>query len=58
MFKLLQKLFREDDGPTAVEYGVMLALIVAVCIGAVDAMANATADSFNESAAEIEAVMN
>jgi hypothetical protein len=34
----------------------MLALIVAVCIGAVDAMANATADSFNESAAEIEAV--
>jgi pilus assembly protein Flp/PilA len=56
MTNLLKKLFREEDGPTAVEYGVMLALIVAVCIGAVNAMANATADSFNDSAAEIEAV--
>jgi pilus assembly protein Flp/PilA len=56
MTNLLKKLFREEDGPTAVEYGVMLALIVAVCIGAVNAMANATAGSFNDSAAEIEAV--
>jgi len=25
----------EEDGPTATEYGVMLALIVMVCIGAI-----------------------
>ena len=26
---------REEDGPTAVEYAVMLALIIVVCIGAI-----------------------
>jgi len=26
---------RNEDGPTAVEYAVMLALIIVVCIGAV-----------------------
>jgi pilus assembly protein Flp/PilA len=26
---------RNEDGPTAVEYAVMLALIVVVCIGAI-----------------------
>tara|TARA_Y100000385_G_C12962637_1_gene580461 strand:+ start:593 stop:805 length:213 start_codon:yes stop_codon:yes gene_type:complete len=26
---------KEEDGPTAVEYAVMLALIVVVCVGAV-----------------------
>jgi pilus assembly protein Flp/PilA len=29
------KFLRADDGPTAVEYAVMLALIIVVCIGAV-----------------------
>jgi len=53
MISHLKKFLRDESGPTAVEYGVMLALIVAVCIGAVNAMANATADSFDTSAAEI-----
>jgi pilus assembly protein Flp/PilA len=26
---------RKEDGPTAVEYAVMLALIIVVCIGAI-----------------------
>ena len=26
---------REDDGPTAVEYAVMLALIIVVCVAAI-----------------------
>ena len=47
------KLLRDDDGPTAVEYAVMLALIVVVCLGAIQGLANATADSFNDSATEI-----
>lgn len=46
-----------DDGPTAVEYAVLLALIVAVCIGAVLSMSNATADSFDESAAQLDGVL-
>jgi pilus assembly protein Flp/PilA len=57
MIKLFQRLLREEDGPTAVEYGVMLALIVIACIGAVHAMANATADSFDTSAQELESVL-
>ena len=54
MMNLLKKLWREEDGPTAVEYAVMLALIIAVCVGTVNVMANATRDSFDRSAAEIE----
>jgi pilus assembly protein Flp/PilA len=53
MIKLFKALLREEDGPTAVEYAVMLALIVAVCVGAVHAMANATAESFDTSANEL-----
>jgi pilus assembly protein Flp/PilA len=26
---------RSEEGPTSVEYGVMLALIIAVCVGAI-----------------------
>jgi pilus assembly protein Flp/PilA len=32
---LLQKFLVEEDGPTAVEYAVMLALIIVVCITAI-----------------------
>jgi pilus assembly protein Flp/PilA len=32
---LLLRFVTEEDGPTAVEYAVMLALIVVVCIGAI-----------------------
>ena len=53
MMNILKRLLREEDGPTAVEYGVMLALIVIACIGAVMSMANATANSFDTSAEEI-----
>jgi pilus assembly protein Flp/PilA len=53
MIKLFKALLWEDDGPTAVEYAVMLALIVGVCVGAVHVMANATADSFDHSAQEL-----
>ncbi len=30
----LSRFLRSEDGPTAVEYAVMLALIVVVCLGA------------------------
>jgi pilus assembly protein Flp/PilA len=56
MNDFLKKLLLDESGPTAVEYGVMLALIVVACIGAVQAMANATAASFDNSAAELEDV--
>ena len=57
MIKLFKALLREEDGPTAVEYAVMLALIVGACVGAVHAMANATANSFDTSAHELADVL-
>ena len=43
----------EEDGPTAVEYAVMLAFIIAVCIASVSFLAAQTAESFNTSAEAI-----
>jgi pilus assembly protein Flp/PilA len=36
----VQELYRNEDGPTAVEYAVMLALIIAVCLSAITALGN------------------
>jgi pilus assembly protein Flp/PilA len=33
--KFFKQLILDEDGPTAVEYAVMLALIVVVCIGSI-----------------------
>ena len=57
MKDFLRRLATNEEGPTAVEYAVMLALIVAACLGAVNAMAVATAQSFDDSAAELDTVM-
>ena len=46
-----------DDGPTAVEYAVMLALIVVACLASIGAMAQTTGDSFDSSAAELAGVL-
>ena len=44
---------RREDGPTAVEYAVMLALILLVSIGAVALVGENTAESFEDSATSI-----
>jgi pilus assembly protein Flp/PilA len=56
MFHHLKNFLCDESGPTAVEYAVMLSLIVAVCLISIRAMSNATAASFDTSAAEIAAV--
>jgi pilus assembly protein Flp/PilA len=38
---------RSEDGPTAVEYAVMLALIIAVCVGAVTTVGKNANTMFN-----------
>ncbi len=53
MKDLLYRLAIEEDGPTAVEYAVMLALIVAVVVGSVSLLADQTAASFDDSATAI-----
>ncbi len=34
----LRRFFKSEDGPTAVEYAVMLALIVVVCLTAINSI--------------------
>ena len=53
MFLRIKKFLADESGPTAVEYGVMLALIAAAVVVSVNSMANATANSFDNSAAQI-----
>jgi pilus assembly protein Flp/PilA len=36
-----------EDGPTAVEYAVMLALIVVVCLTAISSLGTRTSTTFN-----------
>jgi pilus assembly protein Flp/PilA len=48
-----QRFNQSEDGPTAVEYAVMLALIMLACIGAVRSLATATGSSFDRSSQAI-----
>ena len=52
-----QSFWRDEDGTTAVEYAVMLALIIAVCIGSVATLTNETKKSFDDSGAAIAGAM-
>jgi pilus assembly protein Flp/PilA len=38
---------KNEDGPTAVEYAVMLALIVVVCIGAITTLGSNSSKTFS-----------
>jgi pilus assembly protein Flp/PilA len=55
--KILIRLVRNEDGPTTVEYAVMLALIAGFCIGAVQALTEATERSFRASANAIDSAV-
>jgi len=38
---------KKEDGPTAVEYAVMLALIIVVCIAAITALGSNASQTFS-----------
>jgi pilus assembly protein Flp/PilA len=40
VYRSLKRFLQAEDGPTAVEYAVMLALIIVVCVTAISAMGN------------------
>ena len=44
----VKKFLVSEDGPTAVEYAVMLALIVVVCLAAVSAVGSNANAKFNK----------
>ena len=43
----MRRFLQAEDGPTAVEYAVMLALIIAVCIGAITTLGTNAKGVFN-----------
>jgi pilus assembly protein Flp/PilA len=54
----LRRLLVEEDGPTAVEYAVMVSLIAGACIATVGQVATATKNTFNSSGAAINSAMS
>ena len=49
----VQRFLVSDDGPTAVEYAVMLALIIIVCLTAIRSIGTNAAATFNGVAAQL-----
>ena len=47
MLASVKKFLQSEDGPTAVEYAVMLALIVIVCLTAIKAVGTQANNKFN-----------
>ena len=43
----LVRFLKAEDGPTAVEYAVMLALIIVVCIAAISSLGSNASNTFN-----------
>ena len=49
----IQKFLKSEDGPTAVEYAVMLALIVVVCLASIQAIGTRANQTFNSVANQL-----
>lgn len=43
----VRRFLKSEDGPTAVEYAVMLALIIVVCLTAIQAVGTNAASTFD-----------
>ena len=43
----IKNFLASEDGPTAVEYAVMLALIIVVCIAAISALGSNASNTFS-----------
>jgi pilus assembly protein Flp/PilA len=50
MITSVKRFLASEDGPTAVEYAVMLALIVVVCLTAIQAIGTNANTTFNKAA--------
>jgi pilus assembly protein Flp/PilA len=53
MTAMIQKLFREEEGASAVEYGLLVALIAVVIIGAVTALGTSISGKFTAASSAI-----
>jgi len=55
--KNLMRFLRDESGPTATEYAVMLALIIVVCIGAVGFFGSTASGSWSDTSSKLGASM-
>ena len=55
--KKVQHFLVSEDGPTAVEYAVMLALIVIVCLTAINAIGTNANSAFDQIADNVNAAV-
>lgn len=51
--KHIIEFIKSEDGPTAVEYAVMVALIIIVCITAISGLSSGVQKTFNTAAATL-----
>ncbi|MFO0921273.1 MAG: Flp family type IVb pilin [Pirellulales bacterium] len=52
--KKLKRFLKSEDGPTAVEYAVMLSLIIVICLSAVRAIGTNASATFQGVANQIQ----
>lgn len=50
----VKNFLKSEDGPTAVEYAIMLALIVVVCLTAITAVGDAANTAFTNIATQLQ----
>ena len=53
LFLNVKKFLKSEDGPTAVEYAVMLALIVIVCLTAISSIGTNAKNTFSSVAGSL-----
>jgi len=49
------RFLKTEDGPTAVEYAVMLALVIVVCLTAIGTLGSQANNTFSTAGAKIQA---
>ena len=54
MTKFIKKLFNDEKGATAIEYGLIAALIAVAAIAAMSAVGSSLSNTFNSVAGELE----
>ncbi len=58
MKDFLLRLLLDEEGPTAVEYAVMLALIIMAAMGSIELVGSATSNSFDDSTTQMTNAFN
>lgn len=58
MLKHVTSFFRDEEGATAIEYGLIAALVSVAAIGALGSMGNSLEAMFNRVATELNTAVN